>query len=128
MTRIFLPPDDQKKKRIAVRMPKEMHKSILQCLMEKGLSARSISSWVSESILDLMRDNSYCEIIAEEWLDKGDCLSRPLTISSQAYNALEKINAMVRCKLHMGPDINSKIIRASITQRLIREEHSSMTM
>lgn len=128
MTKIFSPPDDIKKKRVSVRMHKEMHKAILACLMDHGISSRAISSWVSEAIVQLQTDASFCDIIAEEWFDKGNSVARPITLSAQAADALEKINANVRCRLKTGPDINSKIIRTAITQKLIKEEEVGMKM
>ena len=125
MTKCFTPIDSiNDKKRISIRIPKEMYKSVLAIFAKKGFSSRNLSSWVSTSIVRLNKQTDFSSIIAEEWLDKGQNISRPITLTAEAEIALEKMNAMYRCLFQVSAEINSKIVRTAITQKLIEEEMS----
>jgi len=122
MAKIFLPPDNTEKKRTSVRMPKQMYTDILVVLSKQGLSSRGLSKWVSGAIVELESSPSYCDEVNEEWLDQGDSVSRPITLTPDAADALTRINAKYRCLKQANPEINSKIIRTAITQMLIKDE------
>ena len=120
MAKVFIP--QESKKRISVRMPKQMYTDILVFLSKRGLSSRNLSKWISSAITELELSPTYCEEINEEWLEQGDSISRPITLTSESDESLKRMNAKFRCFTQASPEINSKIIRTAVTQKLIKEE------
>lgn len=122
MPKPFSYPVQQNKKRISLRIPKSMHADIISTVLKTGKSTRDFSAWVSEAIINLSNDPNYHEIVIEELLDRGDNISRPISLSPAASKKLTEMKENIMKKYNFSSDINSKIIRTAVTQQLIKEE------
>lgn len=101
-----------------------MRSDIVSLLLKTGKSTRDFSAWISEAIINLEKDKNYHKIVAEEFLDRGENFSKPISLSSVANEKLHimKENIIKKSSIKTNTDINSKIIRTAITQQLIQEE------
>ena len=88
MPKLFRCPTQQNKKRTSVRLPKNMYLDIISVLLKTGKSTRDFSAWISEAIINLEKDNNHNEIIAEELLDRGENISKPVSLSIVANEKL----------------------------------------
>ena len=122
MPKPFSYPVQQNKQRVSLRITKSMHADIISILLKKGKSTRDFSAWISEALINLSNDSNYHEIVIEELLDRGDNISRPISLSSEASKKLLEMKENIMKKYNFESDINSKIIRTAITQQLIKEE------
>ena len=123
MLKLFNCPTQPNKKRTSVWLPKNMYRDIISILLQTGKSTRDFSSWISNSVINLEKDNNYQDIVVEELLDRGGNISKPISLSVAANEALHIIkNTIIKKHFSFNADINSKIIRTAITQQLIKEE------
>ena len=125
MAKDFIPTNESNnRKRISVRIPESMYKDMLAVFLRDGVSARNLSTWVSDAIIKLKSQKNFIEIIEEEWIDKGNNISRPISLTPEAANIFSEIYG-IYCKQAKGSvEIKSKIVRTAITQRLILEDRN----
>ena len=68
-----------------------MYRDIISILLQTGKSTRDFSSWISNSVINLEKDNNYQDIVVEELLDRGGNISKPISLSVAANEALHII-------------------------------------
>ena len=121
MSKILHCPQTKNKKRTSLRLPKSMRNDIISILLKTGKSTKDVSAWISEAIINLEKDKNYHEIVAEELLDRGENIARPLSLSTEANEKLHVMKENIINKNHSvktNTDINSKIIKCVYTLTL----------
>ena len=109
------------KKRISVRMPKEMLNEIDTTLSALKISTRLRSRWISEAIVNFYKNNDYIEAVQEEWIDPGQNKVIQIFLEKEAEDIVELIVSKLKNteEAHAEP---SSIIRASVIHELLRNE------
>jgi hypothetical protein len=107
-------------KSITVKFQKELHLKMQQHIINDGYGMRGKNKWILESIdkfLELPNYLDFVEIADEATiLDEIISLRIPITIYKKLENALVE----VRKKFPTMEGVKSKLVRASISQRIVR--------
>lgn len=104
----------------SVKLPTSINNKLLHSVINDGYGMRGKSKWIVEAIESFLILEDYYELtnIADDIEELGSMLS--LRISEDLANKLEKAVIEVR-KYYPGLEgVKSKIVRASILQRMIR--------
>jgi len=110
--------DENIKKRLNVRVPINMVPEIEKKMKKVGLNTKQRSSWISEAIVSLEKQESYTVYISEEWIIPGQNVLLQVSLDIEAQKALENMIATAKKEL-FSEDLQSSIIRTAILQKLI---------
>ncbi len=104
------------------KLPKEVHQRVMEQVISDGYGMRGKSKWINEAMTNFFSLPNYPELvdIAEDMEEMTDVIS--IRIPEDFFKALENAVLEVR-KIYPGMEgVKSKIIRASLIQRLIRSQ------
>lgn len=107
-----------KKRVTTLCLPERMLEDLDKAVLGMHKSIRFRSRWICEAVNQLFELEKYQQHIADEWIDRGNNGKVILTIDP---TSLEKINTVTQAleQKRRLKDIQSAVIRAAITQRLI---------
>ncbi len=115
----FKPPT--KKKITTVCLPTRMLNDVDQAVMSEHQSIRFRSRWVCDAINSFFNMERHKQLIMDEWIDRGNNENIILTLDPVSIDKIEGIaKEMIDSKGHK--DVQSAVIRAAITQKLIDME------
>jgi len=102
------------------KLPKEIHQRVMEQVISDRYGMRGKSKWVNEAMSNFFSLQNYAELVdlAEDMEEMTDVIS--IRIPEDIYKALEKAVIEVRKHYPGMEGVKSKIIRASLIQRLIR--------
>lgn len=108
------------KVKISFALPERMHREMLENIIAEGYSLREKSLWVTEAINNLLSNDSFTTFVSInddlDGLDKVETINVPKELKDRISEAVIK----VRQKDLSLEGIQSRIIRASILQRILR--------
>ncbi len=110
----------QRKVMTSIKLQKNLHRRLLQRIIEDGYGMRGKSKWIIESIESLLEIEDYPSLV--EIADDMNQLSEMVCIrlSEDLLIRLEQAAIKVRTKFPLIEGVKSNLIRASIIQRLLR--------
>lgn len=110
-----------KKVKITFVLPAALQHEMRERIVIDGYGLRGKSKWVSESILSLLSLNNYIELvkISNEMHSHGK--SDTVTLDESVRRSLEKAIVDIRKVYPMLEGVQSRILRTSIVQRILRE-------
>lgn len=105
----------------SIKLQKNLHRRLLQRIIEDGYGMRGKSKWINESIDSLLQLSDFPTLvdIAEDMDQLSDMLS--IRIPEELMNRIEKAIVQVRKQYPTIEGVKSNLIRASIIQRLLRQ-------
>lgn len=108
------------KVKISFALPERMHRDMLEKIIAEGYSLREKSLWVAEAIDKLLINDNFTSFVAInddlDGLDKIETINIPKELKDRISEAVIK----VRQNDLSLEGIQSRIIRASILQRMLR--------
>ena len=109
----------QKKVMTSLKLQKNLHRHLLQRIIEDGYGMRGKSKWIIESIEAFLEIADYPELveIAHDMEQLSDLVS--LRLSEDLMLRLQCAALKVRQRYPLIEGVKSNIIRASILQRLL---------
>lgn len=114
------PSVNSKKRRISLRLPKEMLIDVDGVITSKGGNKKQRSQYISDSIIDLEHIESYPTLITENWLDRGENTVIQITLSHEAEKALERVISATEQTIEVSNELISPCIRTAIIHWLLR--------
>jgi len=117
--RAFKPPT--KKRITTICLPSRMLHDLDQAVLSEHKSIRFRSRWVCNAIDNFFNLERYKQLIMDEWIDRGNNENIILTLDPSSIDKIELV-AKEMCEEKGLKDIQSGLIRAAITQKLIDEE------
>jgi len=110
----------QNKVPITTKLPKSLHQNLLQQVIQDGYGMRGKSKWISESIERLLALSNFPELveIANEVEELTDIIG--IRITKNLLDKLDHAVIDIRKQYPSIEGVKSKIVRASIIQRLLR--------
>jgi hypothetical protein len=97
-----------------------MRNDIHGAMKREGYTARQRSKWIGEAIGQLCRVDYFPELIAEDYIGPGR--NTPIRITVEGDIVKEMLVAIERAKNEESlTEVQSKLVRTAIHQRLIRE-------
>ncbi|MBA3706001.1 MAG: hypothetical protein H0W84_08915 [Bacteroidetes bacterium] len=102
------------------KLPKEIHQRVMERVISNRYGMRGKSKWINEAMNNFFSLPNYPELVdlAEDMEEMTDVIS--IRIPEDLYIMLEKAVIEVRKNYPGMEGVKSKIIRASLIQRLIR--------
>ncbi|MCD8525578.1 MAG: hypothetical protein LRY67_07700 [Gammaproteobacteria bacterium] len=117
--KVFKPPT--KKKITTICLPSKMLHDLDQAVLIEHKSIRYRSRWVCSAINDFFSLKKYKQLILDEWIDRGNNENIILTLDPASIDKIEAVaKEMIEEKVQK--DVQSGVIRAAITQKLIDQE------
>ena len=110
-----------KKVMTSIKLQKNLHRRVLQRIIEDGYGMRGKSRWIIEAIESLLQLSDYPELvdIAEDMDQLSDMVS--IRIPEDLMLRIEQAVVHVRKQYPSLEGVKSNLIRASIMQRLLRQ-------
>ena len=110
-----------KKVMTSIKLQRNLHRRLLQRIIEDGYGMRGKSKWIIESIEDLLKFSDYPTLvdIADDMDDLSDIIS--IRVTEELMLRIEQAVVQVRKQYPTIEGVKSNLIRASIIQRLIRQ-------
>lgn len=113
------------KKMTSVKLPSSLHQQLLENIVKNGYGLRGKSKWVVDAVDSFLRISDYHELVDIATEDSGHlnetiCIRLPDDIDRGIDDAI----IFVRRKYPEMEGVRSNIIRASIMQKLIRDNHT----
>ena len=107
------------KKTITVKVPSEMHHQLLKKIIDDGYGMKGKSKWVIEAVEGFIKMDYFPELVelADDMEQLSDLIS--VRVSEQLVKQLDEATLTVRKQYPVLEGVRSKLIRASILQRLI---------
>lgn len=106
--------------RVSFALPEKLHEEMMQRISDDGYSQRAKSRWICEAIEQLQETSNLEDLVnyADEMseMQKKEIISMPSSLKQK----LGKLTIKVRKKYIEMEGVQSRIIRASIMQRLLR--------
>jgi hypothetical protein len=104
----------------SVKIQKQLHQLMLEHIIKNGYGMRGKSKWIVEAIQNLIELPNYVDFvdIADEATSLDEIIS--LRMPKSVFSQLEIALIEVRKKFPEMEAVKSKLVRASITQRLLR--------
>jgi metal-responsive CopG/Arc/MetJ family transcriptional regulator len=114
----------QRKVMTSIKLQKKLHRQLQARIIEDGYGMRGKSKWIIESIESLLKIADYPELveIAEDMNQLNDLVS--IRLPEELMRKLDKAIIQVRKQYPTIEGVKSNLIRASIMQRLLREQAS----
>ena len=114
----------QKKVMTSIKLQKNLHRRLLQRIIEDGYGMRGKSKWIIESVESLLMVDDYPTLvdIAEDMDQLSDIVS--IRFPESLMVRIEQAAVNIRKQYPMIEGVKSNLIRASIMQRLLREPTS----
>lgn len=114
----------QKKIMTSIKLQKNLHRRLLQRIIEDGYGMRGKSKWIIESIESLLKLEDYPTLvdIADDMDQLKDIVS--LRLPEDLMSKIEAALVNIRKRYPMIEGVRSNLIRASIIQRLLRQTTS----
>lgn len=102
------------------KLPESINQTMLEKIVKDGYGLRGKSKWICEAINDFLKLDNYPELaeIADD-MEAMDAIVS-MRINEKLMKTIDKAFIEVRKKYPSMEGVKSKIIRASIIQRLIR--------
>ncbi|NNM60342.1 MAG: hypothetical protein HKM04_11085 [Legionellales bacterium] len=106
-------------KTTSLKLPKNLHYSLLQKVVEDGYGMRGKSRWILEAIEVFFNLSDYPTLV--DLADSMDTLNDTLSIRLpiQTLQKIDEAVIFIRKDFPLMEGVKSKIIRASIMQRLL---------
>lgn len=113
-----------KKVMTSIKLQKNLHRRLLQQIIEDGYGMRGKSKWIIESIESLLTLTDYPTLvdIAEDMDQLSDMVS--IRVPEKLMQRMEQAVVNVRKQYPTIEGVKSNLIRASIMQRLLRQSAS----
>lgn len=112
----FKPPT--KKRITTICLPTRMLNDLDQAVLNEHKSIRFRSRWVCNAIEGFFNLERHQQLIMDEWIDRGNNENVILTLDPASIDKIEAVaKEMASNKGHK--DVQSAVIRAAITQKLI---------
>lgn len=108
------------KVKITVVLPELLRKELQQKVIDDGYGMRGKSKWLQEAIKSFFALDNYINLVEIGNEMKGFSKMETFVVDWEIKNALEKAVILVKEKHHMIEGVQSRIIRTSILQRLLR--------
>lgn len=118
---------EDKKARTSLRLPETVLAKISESMSKNGYGAKQRSRWICEALADLIKIEGYCELIAEEFMDKGGNEVIPVTLDDKSSGLLAGAIKSYAEKFQVDVIDQSVVLRTAIIQRLIRESGGVIT-
>lgn len=114
----------QRKVMTSIKLQKKLHRQLQQRIIEDGYGMRGKSKWIIEAVESLLKISDYPDLvdIAEDMDQLNEIVS--IRIPEELMVKLERAIIQVRKKYPTSEGVKSNLIRASIMQRLLREQAS----
>lgn len=110
-----------RKRVTTVCLPSKMLDDLDQAVLGKHNSIRYRSRWICEAINHLFQMPRHEQHIAEEWIERGNNGKVIVTLDPATLEKIKSIEDQIQEKRKLK-DIQSAVIRAAITQKLIDME------
>lgn len=110
-----------KKYRTSLRLPKSVIEKIAESMEKHGYGSKKRSKWICEALEVLVATEDYCDLIAEEFMDKGGNELIPVTLDEKSNGFLTVATDSYTHKYNVDVVDQSVILRTAIVQRLIKE-------
>lgn len=106
----------------SIKLQKKLHRRLQQRIIEDGYGMRGKSKWIVESVEALLTLSDYPTLvdIADDMDQLSDIVS--IRLPEDLMLRIEKAVIHIRKQYPMIEGVKSNLIRASIMQRLLREE------
>ena len=107
-------------KTVSLKIPKGLHEKLMLQVINDGYGMRGKSKWVKEAVEELFAINFYPELVdvADDMGDLTTTLS--IRLPTELYNKIDDAIVEVRGLYPKLEGVKSKIVRASILQRLLK--------
>ena len=112
---------NDKKMRTSLRLPQPVLKKIADSLITNDYSLKYRSRWICEALDEFIQIDEYPDLIAEQFMDKGDNEVIPITLRHQAHQQLAVAAQGYVERFNTAVIDQSDILRAAIIHRLIHE-------
>ena len=93
MAKVFsaTPLNKRVKKRISLRIPRQMKDEIINEMKKHGIPEKKRSKWISEAIVALSQKAHFTMDILEEWIESGQNTPTQITLAPNAETALQNM-------------------------------------
>ena len=110
----------EKPKITSIKLQKQLHFKMQQRIINDGYGMRGKTKWIIEAIEKFLTIPDFLDFvdIADEASHLEENLS--LRLPEETFNKLENALLKVRTSFPMMEGVKSKLVRASITQRIVR--------
>lgn len=112
---------EAKKYRTSLRLPEIVLDKISISMGNNGYGLRSRSKWICEAVRDLVQQDGYWDLIAEEFMDNKENEVILVTMDEETNSSLSKAAQDYIENFQADVIDQSVILRAAIIQRLIKE-------
>jgi hypothetical protein len=109
-----------KKVKLSFGLPEELHKELQQKVIDDGYGMRGKSKWIGEAISQFLNFDTFIDLVELGDEMKGFQKLETLLVHRDIKLALDKAVILIKEKHHMLEGLQSRIIRTSILQRLLR--------
>lgn len=113
--------------RTSLRLPSSLLAKIKVMMNNKNYGVRDRSKWICESVQLLNKEDFYCELIAEAFLDPGENEVIPLTMDENTVKRLNHMNDAYTQRYKTKMIDQSNILRTAIMYRIIKESDGLVT-
>ena len=110
-----------KKRVTTVCLPSRMLDDLDQAVLSKHSSIRFRSRWICDAIDHFFKLSRYEQHIADEWIERGNNGKVIVTLDPTSLEKIKGVESLIENKRKLK-DIQSAVIRAAITQKLIDME------
>lgn len=109
-----------KKTKITFVVPNQLQKELRQQVISDNYGLRGKSKWVSEAIQDFLKIEHYCDMVNLGNELHGFEKSESIMLDQNTKMLLNEAILVVRTKYPLLEGVQSRIIRTSVLQRLLR--------
>ena len=115
---------NEKKLMTSIKLQRNLHRRLLQRIIEDGYGMRGKSKWIIESIESLLQLEDYPTLvdIAEDMDQLRDMVS--IRLPEPLMTKIDQAILEVRKQYPCSEGVKSNLIRASIIQRMLRDATS----
>lgn len=108
------------KVKLTVVLPELLQKELQQKVIDDGYGMRGKSKWLEEAIKSFFAIENYISLVEIGNEMKGFSKLETFVVDRELKKALDKAVILVKEKHHLIEGVQSRIIRTSILQRLLR--------